>query len=175
MHFERKCYILTKSVEGSNKKRNQTAKTNEYGQLVKGLRRRPLTAETRVRFPYWLLSKSSWKSHSYCFFRCLEKCKICRCNQKCNQNVCSDYFFAFFLSLLLILLTAAGIPSAAYTARAASADTTMAVHFLDVGQGLSVQHPAPGTDFAFGSGKFTVLSPQSISLSLIHISEPTRR
>ncbi len=28
--------------------------TNEYGQLVKGLRRRPLTAETRVRFPYWL-------------------------------------------------------------------------------------------------------------------------
>ena len=26
-----------------------------YGQLVKGLRRRPLTAETRVRFPYWLL------------------------------------------------------------------------------------------------------------------------
>ena len=30
-------------------------------------------------------------------------------------------------------------------------------------QGLSVQHPAPGTDFAFGSGKFTVLSPQSIS------------
>lgn len=30
-------------------------------------------------------------------------------------------------------------------------------------QGLSVQHPAPETDFAFGSGKFTVLSPQSIS------------
>ena len=158
---------------------------------------------------------------------------------------------AFFLSLLLVLLTAAGVPSAAYTAEAASADTTMAVHFLDVGQGLSilvqsrgenllydggdrghssfvvsylqkqnistidymisshydedhvaglvgcldsfsvknvigadyvqdtkiyqsfensvasqgltVQHPEPGTDFAFGSGKFTVLSPQSIS------------
>ena len=158
----------------------------------------------------------------------------------------------FFLSLLLVLLTAAGVPSAAYTAEAASADTTMAVHFLDVGQGLSilvqsrgenllydggdrghssfvvsylqkqnistidymisshydedhvaglvgcldsfsvkknvigadyvqdtkiyqsfensvasqgltVQHPEPGTDFAFGSGKFTVLSPQSIS------------
>ena len=41
---------------------------------------------------------------------------------------------AFFLSLLLVLLTAAGVPSAAYTAEAASADTTMAVHFLDVGQ-----------------------------------------
>ena len=157
----------------------------------------------------------------------------------------------FLLSLLLILLTAAGVPSAAYTAEAASADTTMAVHFLDVGQGLSVlvqsqgqnllydggdrghssfvvsylqkqnvstidymisshydedhvaglvgcldsfsvknvigadyiqdtkiyqsfensvssqglnvQHPNPGTDFSFGSGKFTILSPQSIS------------
>ena len=33
--------------------------TNKYGQLVKGLRRRPLTAETRVRFPYWLLTESS--------------------------------------------------------------------------------------------------------------------
>ena len=33
---------------------------------------------------------------------------------------------AFFLSLLLVLLTAAGVPSAAYTAEAASADTTMA-------------------------------------------------
>ena len=41
---------------------------------------------------------------------------------------------AFFLSLLLVLLTTAGVPSAAYTAEAASADTTMAVHFLDVGQ-----------------------------------------
>lgn len=30
-------------------------------------------------------------------------------------------------------------------------------------QGLTVQHPEPGTDFTFGSGKFTVLSPQSIS------------
>ena len=157
----------------------------------------------------------------------------------------------FFLSLLLVLLTVAGVPSAAYTAEAASADTTIAVHFLDVGQGLSilvqsqgqnllydggdreyssfvvsylqkqnisiidymisshydedhvaglvgcldsfsvknvigadyvqdtkiyqsfensvaaqgltVQHPEPGTDFAFGGGKFTVLSPQSIS------------
>ena len=47
----------------------------------------------------------------------------------------------FFLSLLLVLLTVAGVPSAAYTAEAASADTTMAVHFLDVGQGLS--NPCP--------------------------------
>ena len=42
----------------------------------------------------------------------------------------------FFLSLLLVLLTVAGVPSAAYTAEAASADTTMAVHFLDVGRGF---------------------------------------
>ena len=28
------------------------------GQLVKGLRRRPLTAKTRVRFSYWLLETS---------------------------------------------------------------------------------------------------------------------
>ncbi len=34
--------------------------TEEYGQLVKGLRRRPLTAKTRVRFPYWLLSFLGW-------------------------------------------------------------------------------------------------------------------
>ena len=33
--------------------------TEQYGQLVKGLRRRPLTAKTRVRFPYWLLEKIS--------------------------------------------------------------------------------------------------------------------
>lgn len=59
MHFERKCYILTESVEGNNKKTNQTTETKEYGQLVKGLRRRPLTAETRVRFPYWLLTESN--------------------------------------------------------------------------------------------------------------------
>lgn len=29
------------------------------GSLVKRLRRRPLTAETRVRFPYWLLTESN--------------------------------------------------------------------------------------------------------------------
>ncbi len=29
--------------------------------MVKGLRRRPLTAETRVRFPYWLLKVQSSK------------------------------------------------------------------------------------------------------------------
>lgn len=30
-------------------------------------------------------------------------------------------------------------------------------------QGLSVQHPAVGTEFSFGSGKFTILAPSSIS------------
>ena len=37
----------------SRQRGTQTTQTN--GQLVKGLRRRPLTAKTRVRFPYWLL------------------------------------------------------------------------------------------------------------------------
>ena len=40
-------------VAGSNPVAS-TQKRFEYGQLVKGLRRRPLTAETGVRFPYWL-------------------------------------------------------------------------------------------------------------------------
>ena len=37
----------------------QETRRKEQGQLVKGLRRRPLTAETRVRFPYWLLEVQS--------------------------------------------------------------------------------------------------------------------
>ena len=40
----------------SRQRGTQTTQTN--GQLVKGLRRRPLTAKTRVRFPYWLLRNS---------------------------------------------------------------------------------------------------------------------
>ena len=56
---------------------------------------------------------------------------------------------AFFLSLLLVLLTAAGVPSAAYTAEAASADTTMAVHFLDVGQGLSILVQSRGENLLY--------------------------
>ena len=40
----------------SRQRGTQTTQTN--GQLVKGLRRRPLTAKTRVRFPYWLLKNS---------------------------------------------------------------------------------------------------------------------
>lgn len=55
-----------------------------------------------------------------------------------SQTFFSQKTAGVFLSLLLVLLTAAGVPSAAYTAEAASADTTMAVHFLDVGQGLSI-------------------------------------
>ena len=59
---------------------------------------------------------------------------------------------AFFLSLLLVLLTAAGVPSAAYTAEAASADTTMAVHFLDVGQGLSILVQSDGQTMIYDGG-----------------------
>ena len=40
--------------------------TEQYGQLVKGLRRRPLTAKTRVRFPYWLLKNN--QSFLWLFF-----------------------------------------------------------------------------------------------------------
>ena len=58
----------------------------------------------------------------------------------------------FLLSLLLILLTAAGVPSAAYTAEAASADTTMAVHFLDVGQGLSILVQSQGKNLLYDGG-----------------------
>ena len=35
-----------------------TKRVGWQGQLVKGLRRRPLTAKTRVRFSYWLLGTS---------------------------------------------------------------------------------------------------------------------
>ena len=38
-------------------RQRETQTTQGNGQLVKGLRRRPLTAKTRVRFPYWLLKK----------------------------------------------------------------------------------------------------------------------
>ncbi len=58
----------------------------------------------------------------------------------------------FFLSLLLVLLTVAGVPSAAYTAEAASADTTMAVHFLDVGQGLSILVQSQGQNLLYDGG-----------------------
>ena len=34
---------------------SQRVRADRYGRLVKGLRRRPLTAETGVRFPYLLL------------------------------------------------------------------------------------------------------------------------
>ena len=58
----------------------------------------------------------------------------------------------FFLSLLLVLLTVAEVPSAAYTAEAASADTTMAVHFLDVGQGLSILVQTDGKNLLYDGG-----------------------
>ena len=79
---------------------------------------------------------------------------------------------AFFLSLLLVLLTVAGVPSAAYTAEAASADTTMAVHFLDVGQGLSILVQSQGQNLLYDGGdrehsSFVVSYLQKQNISII--------
>ena len=51
LHFRKRWCILNESTGNSKL-------TKRNGQLVKGLRRRPLTAKTRVRFPYWLLQNS---------------------------------------------------------------------------------------------------------------------
>lgn len=69
-----------------------------------------------------------------------------------SQTFFSQKTAGVFLSLLLVLLTAAGVPSAAYTAEAASADTTMAVHFLDVGQGLSILVQSRGENLLYDGG-----------------------
>ena len=47
-----KCQMLCYSIKVGKRKMLPIRK---YGRLVKGLRRRPLTAETGVRFPYLLL------------------------------------------------------------------------------------------------------------------------
>ena len=47
-----KCQMLCYSIQVGKRKMLSIRK---YGRLVKGLRRRPLTAETGVRFPYELL------------------------------------------------------------------------------------------------------------------------
>ena len=47
-----KCQMLCYSIQVGKRKMLSIRK---YGRLVKGLRRRPLTAETGVRFPYLLL------------------------------------------------------------------------------------------------------------------------
>ena len=47
-----KCQMLCYSIQVDKRKMLSIRK---YGRLVKGLRRRPLTAETGVRFPYLLL------------------------------------------------------------------------------------------------------------------------
>ena len=78
----------------------------------------------------------------------------------------------FLLSLLLVLLTVAGVPSAAYTAEAASADTTMAVHFLDVGQGLSILVQSQGQNLLYDGGdrghsSFVVSYLQKQNISII--------
>ena len=46
-----KCQMLCYSIQVGKQKMLSIRK---YGRLVKGLRRRPLTAETGVRFPYLL-------------------------------------------------------------------------------------------------------------------------
>ena len=51
--------LYTNEVGCGKQQKTKADDINEYGQLVKGLRRRPLTAETRVRFPYWLSAESS--------------------------------------------------------------------------------------------------------------------
>ena len=43
-----------------------TKRVGWQGQLVKGLRRRPLTAKTRVRFSYWLLETSEVIRKFFC-------------------------------------------------------------------------------------------------------------
>ena len=48
-----KCQMLCYSIQVGKRKMLSIRK---YGRLVKGLRRRPLTAETGVRFPYLLLN-----------------------------------------------------------------------------------------------------------------------
>ena len=48
-----KCQMLCYSIQVGKRKMLSIRK---YGRLVKGLRRRPLTAETRVRFPYGLFT-----------------------------------------------------------------------------------------------------------------------
>ena len=44
-------------------------------------------------------------------------------------------------------------------------DSSLYNSFVDgvAAQGLEVQHPAVGTEYEFGSGEFTVLSPKEIS------------
>ena len=51
--------LYTNEVGCEKQQKSRANDTNEYGQLVKGLRRCPLTAETRVRFPYLLSAESS--------------------------------------------------------------------------------------------------------------------
>jgi hypothetical protein len=86
-----------------------------YGSLVKRLRRRPLTAETRVRFPYGLLSIRSRYIHGnmmYRLFRCIysyeaelfmSSCSYCMlfdavrrfCDAKGNDNYLLYFLYIF--------------------------------------------------------------------------------
>ncbi|MFR6137279.1 MAG: hypothetical protein ACLUI0_11860 [Blautia massiliensis (ex Durand et al. 2017)] len=58
----------------------------------------------------------------------------------------------FLLSLLLILLTAAEFPLLLIQLRPLLLTTTMAVHFLDVGQGLSILVQSQGENLLYDGG-----------------------
>ena len=60
--------LYTNEVGCGKQQKSRANDTNEYGQLVKGLRRRPLTAETRVRFPYELLCKRNTMWYFFFYF-----------------------------------------------------------------------------------------------------------
>ena len=60
---------------------------------------------------------------------------------------------AFLLTLLLVAATISGIPPVQVSAaEASSAETTMAVHFLDVGQGLSILVQSKGQNLLYDGG-----------------------
>ena len=79
--FCRKCKKYLHSI----RKYNKISKCQTDGSLVKRLRRRPLTAETGVRFPYELLIKP-WKSFYLCGFHRFYFFTKIKSNQKSNQT-----------------------------------------------------------------------------------------
>ena len=87
-----KCQMLCYSIQVGKRKMLSIRK---YGRLVKGLRRRPLTAETGVRFPY-LLRLIEWQKPvkrflPFCYNK--EECVFCTnrtAGGKQDGNIFSD-------------------------------------------------------------------------------------
>lgn len=73
----------------SRQRGTQTTQTN--GQLVKGLRRRPLTAKTRVRFSYWLLETSKVIRKFFCCLNIFLPPGLCLLFL-CKKTPQSDFF-----------------------------------------------------------------------------------